>query len=66
MSESIANFLPEAAYLMRVPSDFLDFYHANRQLMTVTAKGEISFASDMTIDEAKYIIQEILKWKMNL
>ena len=55
---------PETA--LYVSSDFLDFHRANRQLMTVTAKGEVIFADDLTIDEAKYIIREILKWKMNL
>lgn len=48
-----------------VPTSFIDVREAGRQLMTVTANGEITFTDDLTIDEAKYIIREILKWKMN-
>lgn len=51
--------------LLYVPAFRIDFREANRQLMTVTAKGEITFADDLTLDEAKYIIQEILKWKIS-
>lgn len=47
-----------------VPAFAIDWRSANRQLMTVSTTGEITFADDLTIDEAKYIIQEIIKWKM--
>lgn len=46
-----------------VPTAYIDFRHNNRQLLTVMETGEVTFADDLTLDEAKYVIREIVKWK---
>lgn len=66
MSESLTIGSTECAgFGTVVPTSFIDVREAGRQLVTVTAKGEITFADNLTLDEAKYIIREILKWKTN-